>query len=100
MRAIIVLKQTGGHSRPRSLAHRRRNSCQDLDAKLQVVVFANRQLSGEEIMHRIATRFGLILTVGVLVAANVDAQQPPSAASPNLQPNAGSDEAAVKRVVD
>ena len=51
-------------------------------------------------MHRIATRFGLILTVGVLVAANVDAQQPPSAASPNLQPNAGTDEAAVKRVVD
>jgi len=51
-------------------------------------------------MYRIATRFSLILTVALLVAANVDAQQPPSAAGPNLQPNAGSDEAAVKRVVD
>ena len=51
-------------------------------------------------MHRIATRFGLILIVAVLVAANVDAQQPPSAAGPNLPPNAGSDEAALKRVVE
>jgi len=51
-------------------------------------------------MYRIATRFSLILTVALLVAANVDAQQPPSVAGPNLQPNAGSDEAAVKRVVD
>jgi CubicO group peptidase (beta-lactamase class C family) len=51
-------------------------------------------------MYRTATRFGLILIVALLVAANVDAQQSPSAAGSNLQPNAGSDEAAVKRVVD
>jgi len=51
-------------------------------------------------MHRIAIRLGLILTVAVLAAANVDAQQPPPAAGPKLQPDAGSDEAAVKRVVD
>ena len=51
-------------------------------------------------MSHAATRFVLIVTVAVLAAANVDAQQPTSAAGPNLQPNAGSDEAAVKRVVD
>jgi CubicO group peptidase (beta-lactamase class C family) len=50
-------------------------------------------------MHRTATRFGLIVTVGVLAAAKVAAQQAPSAAGPHLQPNAGG-EAAVKRVVD
>ena len=51
-------------------------------------------------MHRIAIRLGLILTVAVLAAAKVTAQQPHPATGLNLQPNAGSDEAAVKRVVD
>jgi CubicO group peptidase (beta-lactamase class C family) len=50
-------------------------------------------------MHRTATRFGLIVTVAVLAAAKVAAQQAPSSAGPHLQPNAGGD-AAVKRVVD
>src|SRR6188474_2752058 len=50
-------------------------------------------------MHR-ATRFGLIVTVAVLAAANATAQQAPSAAGQNLQPDAGGEEAAVKRVVD
>src|SRR5882724_6317037 len=51
-------------------------------------------------MHRNATRFGLIVTVAALGAANIVAQQAPSDASPHLQPNAGDEEAAVKRVVD
>ncbi len=51
-------------------------------------------------MHRIATRFGLIVTVAALGAANIVAQQAPSDASPDLPPNAGDEEAAVKRVVD
>ena len=51
-------------------------------------------------MHRTATRFGLIVTVAVLAAAKVAAQQAPSAAGPHLQPNAGDEAAAVKRVVD
>jgi CubicO group peptidase (beta-lactamase class C family) len=51
-------------------------------------------------MHRTATRFGLIVTVALLAAAKVAAQQAPSAASPHLQPNAGGEAAAVKRVVD
>jgi CubicO group peptidase (beta-lactamase class C family) len=51
-------------------------------------------------MHRIATRFRLIITVAVLAAAKVVAQQAPSDAGPDLQPNAGGEEAAVKRVVD
>ena len=50
-------------------------------------------------MHRTATRFGLIVTVAVLAAAKVAAQQASSSAGPHLQPNA-SGEAAVKRVVD
>ena len=50
-------------------------------------------------MHRTATRFGLIVTVAVLAAAKVAAQQASSSAGPHLQPNAGG-EAAVKRVVD
>jgi hypothetical protein len=44
--------------------------------------------------------FGLIVTVAVLAAAKVAAQQAPSAAGPHLQPNAGDEAAAVKRVVD
>src|SRR4029077_10379957 len=69
-------------------------------AKLQVVVFANRQLHGDDIMHRTNSRFGLVVTVAVLLAAKVAAQQAPSAAGPHLQPNARGEEAAVKRVVD
>jgi CubicO group peptidase (beta-lactamase class C family) len=51
-------------------------------------------------MHRTATRFGLIVTVAVLAAAKVAAQQAPSAAGPHLQPNAGGEAVAVKRIVD
>ena len=51
-------------------------------------------------MHRIATRFRLIFTVAVWVAAKVAAQEAPSGAGQHLQPNAGGEEAAVKRVVD
>src|SRR6266545_6405231 len=51
-------------------------------------------------MHRTATRFGLIVTVALLAAAKVAAQQAPYAAAPHLQPNAGGEAAAVKRVVD
>jgi CubicO group peptidase (beta-lactamase class C family) len=51
-------------------------------------------------MHRIATRFRLIVTVAVLAAAKVAAQETPSAAGPHLQANAEAEEAAVKGVVD
>jgi CubicO group peptidase (beta-lactamase class C family) len=51
-------------------------------------------------MHRTTTRFRLIVTVAVLAAAKVAAQQAPSAAGQNLQPYAGGEEAAVKRLVD
>ena len=51
-------------------------------------------------MHRIATRFRLIVTVTILAAAKVAAQEAPSAAGQNLQPDADGEEAAVKRVVD
>src|SRR5437867_13099838 len=51
-------------------------------------------------MHRTATRFGLVVTVALLAAAKVAAQQAPSATGPHLQPNAGGEAAAVKRVVD
>src|SRR4029077_8479239 len=51
-------------------------------------------------MHRITTCFGVIVTVTALAVANVVAQQAPSAAGPHLQPDAGDEEAAVKRVVD
>ena len=51
-------------------------------------------------MHRTATRFGLIVTVAVLAAAKVAAQQAPSAAGPHLQPDEGGEAAAVKQVVD
>jgi CubicO group peptidase (beta-lactamase class C family) len=50
-------------------------------------------------MRRTATRFGLIVTVAVLAAAKVAAQQAPSAAGPYLERDAG-DEAAVRRTVD
>jgi CubicO group peptidase (beta-lactamase class C family) len=68
--------------------------------KLRVVVFANRLLPREDIMHRTATHFSLIVAVAILGAAHVVAQENPSAASSNLQPNAGGDETAVKQVVD
>jgi hypothetical protein len=48
-------------------------------------------------MHLITNRFRLIVTVAVLAAANVAAQQAPSAAGQNLQPDAGGEEAAVKQ---
>jgi hypothetical protein len=51
-------------------------------------------------MHRIVTRFRLIVIVAVLAAAKVAAQQALSDAGPDLQPNAGGEETAVKRVVD
>jgi CubicO group peptidase (beta-lactamase class C family) len=51
-------------------------------------------------MHRITSRFGLIVTVGIFMAANVFAQEEPSTASPRLQPNAEPEEAAVRGVVD
>jgi hypothetical protein len=51
-------------------------------------------------MDHTATPFVLIVTITVLAAANVVAQQAPSAAGPHLQPNAGDEKAAVKRVVD
>ena len=51
-------------------------------------------------MDRIVTRFHLIVIVAVLAAAKVAAQEAPPAAGPHLQPNAGSEEAAVKRIVD
>jgi CubicO group peptidase (beta-lactamase class C family) len=50
-------------------------------------------------MYRIAARFGLIVAVAVF-AAKVGAQQEPSAAGSNLQPNASGEAAAVRRVVD
>jgi CubicO group peptidase (beta-lactamase class C family) len=40
------------------------------------------------------------VTVAVLAAANIVAQQAPSASGPHLQPNAGGEAAAVKRIVD
>jgi CubicO group peptidase (beta-lactamase class C family) len=51
-------------------------------------------------MRRAATRFGLIITVALLAAAKVAAQQAPSATDQYLQPDAGDEAAAVKRVVD
>jgi len=51
-------------------------------------------------MHGTGTRLGVIVTVAALAAAKVAAQQAPSAAGPHLQPDAGGEESAVKRVVD
>jgi CubicO group peptidase (beta-lactamase class C family) len=51
-------------------------------------------------MHRIATRFRLIVTVAFLAAAKLAAQEAPPVGSPDLQPNAEAEEAAVKRIVD
>ena len=51
-------------------------------------------------MHRIATRLVLIVTVVVLSVTKVAPEQAPSAAGQNLQPDAGGEQAAVKRVVD
>src|SRR5262245_23266136 len=52
------------------------------------------------IMHHIVARFGLTVTISVLAAANIVAQQEASTAVPDLEPNAGGEEAAVKQVVD
>jgi CubicO group peptidase (beta-lactamase class C family) len=54
----------------------------------------------KRLCHRTATRFGLIVTVALLAAVKVAAQQAPSHAGPRLQPNAGGEAAVVKRVVD
>jgi CubicO group peptidase (beta-lactamase class C family) len=54
----------------------------------------------KRLCHRTAARFGLIVTVALLAAVKVAAQQAPSAAGPRLQPNAGGEAAVVKRVVD
>jgi len=51
-------------------------------------------------MHRITSRFVLIATVAIFMAANVFAQEESSTASPRLQPNAEPEEAAVRGVVD
>jgi CubicO group peptidase (beta-lactamase class C family) len=51
-------------------------------------------------MHRIATRLVLIVTVVVLSVTKVAPEQAPSAAGQNLQPDAGGEQAAIKRVVD
>src|SRR5919198_685378 len=51
-------------------------------------------------MHRTTSRFGLIVTVAVLAAAKIAAQQAPSAGGPHLQPNGGGEAEEVKRVVD
>jgi CubicO group peptidase (beta-lactamase class C family) len=54
----------------------------------------------KKIMDRTATCFVLIVTVAVLATANIVAQQAPSDAGPDLQPNVGGEAAAVTRVVD
>jgi hypothetical protein len=54
----------------------------------------------EKTMRHTAARFVVIVTIAVLVAANVVAQEEPSAAGQVLEPNAGGEEAGVKRVVD
>jgi CubicO group peptidase (beta-lactamase class C family) len=51
-------------------------------------------------MHRTATRFGLIVAVAIFAAAKAPAQKAASTAGPHLEPNAGGEEAAVKRVVE
>jgi hypothetical protein len=95
---MIVAKQIGGHSpRPPS------GSCKGKILPRRPVEitsrrFRDRQLHGEEIVHHNPTRFVLIVTVAVLATANTVAGRRPT--SPDLQPNAGSEEAAIKRVVD
>jgi CubicO group peptidase (beta-lactamase class C family) len=54
----------------------------------------------EKTMRHTAARFGLIVTIAVLAAVNLVAQQPPFDAGSNIQTNAAGEEAAVKRVVD
>ncbi len=63
-------------------------------------VVNNRLDNCPEIMHRTATRFGLIVTVALLAAAKVAAQQTPSAESPQLQSQAGGEAAVIKQVVE
>jgi CubicO group peptidase (beta-lactamase class C family) len=62
--------------------------------------FSQADSCPKKIMDRTATCFVLIVTVAVLATANIVAQQAPSDAGPDLQLNAGGDEAAVKGVVD
>ncbi len=62
--------------------------------------FRKQIVAGRRVMRRAATRFGLIITVAVLAAAKLAAQQAPSDADPPLQPSANNEAPAVKRVVD
>src|SRR5262249_15569731 len=84
----------------RSVTHGHAKSCQVVQAKLQVVFFVRRYLPGKDIMHPTATRFSLFVTISVLVATKVAAQQAPSSAGSHLEPNGSGEAAAVKRVVD
>ena len=99
MLAIIVFKQTGRLLTPPLSAHRRRNSCQDLDVnyKSSFSHADNRVDNGSCIA---SPRFVLIATVASFMAANVFAQQEPPDAAPHSQPNAEPEEAAVRRLVD
>ena len=54
----------------------------------------------KELWHCTVTCLGLIVSVALLAAANIAAQQAPSAAGLRLQSNAGGEAAEVKRVVD
>jgi CubicO group peptidase (beta-lactamase class C family) len=51
-------------------------------------------------MHRTINCCGLIVTVAVLAAAKIAAQQEPSTSRSHLQSNAGGEPVAVKRIVD
>jgi CubicO group peptidase (beta-lactamase class C family) len=51
-------------------------------------------------MDRVASRFGLIFTLAILVSVNVAAQEPESGADQIAQSNAGGEEATVRRIVD
>ena len=57
-------------------------------------------LRREEIMHRVITRLVSVVTVAILAAAKVAAQEEPSATGRQLQPNASEEEAAVRQVVN
>jgi CubicO group peptidase (beta-lactamase class C family) len=76
-----------------------KSPCAVTEATLAVANRSDNWLE-KRLCHRTATRFGLIVSVALLAAANVAAQQAPSATDPGLQPNAGGEAAVVRRVVD